>query len=30
MRRLRKTMPKGKERMQFFEKKTDAFIEKNL
>lgn len=30
MRGLRKTMPKGKERMQFFEKKTDAFIEKNL
>ncbi len=30
MKGLRKTMPKGKERMQFFEKKTDEFIEKNL
>ncbi len=30
MKGLRKTMPKGKERMQFFEKKTDEFIDKNL
>lgn len=28
MRVLRTTMPKGKERMQFFEEKTDEFIEK--
>ncbi|NOZ91239.1 MAG: bifunctional precorrin-2 dehydrogenase/sirohydrochlorin ferrochelatase [Epsilonproteobacteria bacterium] len=28
MRELRKTMPKGKERMKFFEKKSDRFIEK--
>ena len=28
MKGLRKTMPKGKERMKFFEEKTDAFISK--
>ena len=28
MRELRKSMPKGKERMQFFEEKTDRFIKK--
>ena len=28
MRALRKTMPKGKERMRFFENKTDDFMEK--
>ena len=30
MRGLRKTMPKGKERMQFFEEKTDKFIIKHF
>jgi len=30
MKSLRKTIPKGKERMRFFEKKTDEFIEKNF
>ena len=30
MRGLRKTMPKGKERMKFFEEKTDNFIVKNF
>ena len=30
MRGLRKTMPKGKERMRFFEEKTDAFMRKNF
>lgn len=30
MRELRTTMPKGRERMRFFEEKTDLFIEKYL
>jgi len=30
MRGLRKTMPKGKERMRFFEEKSDNFIAKNF
>lgn len=30
MRGLRKTMPKGKERMKFFEAKTDGFMAKNF
>ncbi len=30
MRELRTTMPKGKERMQFFEKKTDDFIKNHF
>lgn len=30
MRGLRKTMPKGKERMKFFEEKTDKFMEKSF
>jgi precorrin-2 dehydrogenase/sirohydrochlorin ferrochelatase len=30
MRSLRKTMPKGKERMKFFEEKSDDFMERNL
>jgi len=30
MKALRKTMPKGKERMKFFEDKTDMFMEKNF
>jgi precorrin-2 dehydrogenase/sirohydrochlorin ferrochelatase len=30
MRKLRKTMPKGRERMQFFEEKTDNFIAKHF
>ena len=28
MKKLRKTMPKGKERMKFFEEKSDGFMEK--
>ena len=30
MRGLRKTMPKGKERMRFFEEKSDKYIQKNF
>jgi len=30
MKKLRKTMPKGKERMRFFEEKTDKYISKNF
>jgi len=30
MKALRKTMPKGRERMQFFEEKTDIFMEKEF
>lgn len=30
MRALRRTLPKGKERMQFFEEKTDRFMEKEF
>ena len=30
MRSLRKTMPKGKKRMMFFEEKTDAFMKQNF
>lgn len=30
LKKLRKTMPKGRERMRFFEEKSDAFMKKNF